>query len=262
MLASLRQKIDDIDQSIITLLEQRTKIVEEVGQLKSRTAHHGIIRAGREATMIRKLITQVDHFPKQAIADIWRLIISASLSIEHEFTVAAYVSGNEQDAYWLGREYFGAFTPSHKINSPTAIIEGVSAGKFAVGVLPLSDYISEEEKWWQTLGSFSPAVQIFAHLPFVINPPTNHRFIAIAKTAPEETGEDHTMLLIHSELGREHILSFFEEHHLRATQIAASHYFHLIEVEGFHDEKAVTALKKNGAIRITLLGAYANPLLF
>lgn len=273
MLESLRQKIDEIDHNIISLLERRTSVVEEVGRLKAQTSSkEGFIRAGREATMVRRLMGEAELFPKAAIAAIWRLIISASLSVEHTMSISVYLSEDKPAAYWISREYFGSFTPMNTTNSTAWLISDILSDKVTVGILPLSEYKTFEEKWWINLAATNSNIRIFAHLPIISSAQTaDQHFVAIAKAEPEMTGEDNSVLLLHADeaITQEEIIRSFARHHMATEWIAAPQesntsgkIYHFIEVNDFigkADAKLADISKEIG--EITLLGSYAKPLI-
>ena len=87
-LASLRVQIDNIDQQLLTLLNQRALVAERVGEIKKREGTP-FFRPDRVAQVIEKIQTANPGPLKGAhVAAIWREIMSACLALESPQRVA------------------------------------------------------------------------------------------------------------------------------------------------------------------------------
>ncbi|MCX5907752.1 MAG: chorismate mutase, partial [Deltaproteobacteria bacterium] len=87
-LKSLRQKIDSLDREILRLLNERAGIVREVGRVKSKF-QISPYNPQREEEIVQTLkALNPGPFPGEAIASVFREIISACRSLEGELTVA------------------------------------------------------------------------------------------------------------------------------------------------------------------------------
>src|ERR1051326_7104984 len=86
-LHQLRSQIDAIDQQLLDLLVKRAEIVAEVGESKGEQPIY--IRPGREATMLRSLLSKnTGKLPKNLIHRIWREMIGAFTLQEGALRVA------------------------------------------------------------------------------------------------------------------------------------------------------------------------------
>ena len=87
-LASLRVQIDSIDQQLLSLLNQRAHVAEQVGEIK-RAEGSPFFRPDRVAQVIDK-IQNANQGPllNQHVASIWREIMSACLALEAPQRVA------------------------------------------------------------------------------------------------------------------------------------------------------------------------------
>jgi chorismate mutase/prephenate dehydratase len=87
-LANLRQQIDSIDQQLLSLLNQRARVAEAVGEVKRREGTP-FFRPDRVAQVIHK-IENANQGPllNQHVASIWREIMSACLALEAPQRVA------------------------------------------------------------------------------------------------------------------------------------------------------------------------------
>ncbi len=275
-LTKLRTEIDAIDDKILKLLEERTCIVEQVGKLKAQhTTSQSYIRPGREASMLRNLMTKIQgKFPQAAVATIWRMVISGSLQIEHPMEIAAYSSPDNSDAYWLAREYFGPFMPISAQRTTTQVVRDVINGKATVGVLPVPEGISDTESWWLNLIEDTSGVHIFAQVPFIhIEGRRSPVAVAIARVAPEPTGDDTSMIALDvaEHISRDNIIRTAEKVGLASGTLVAGHIqshpdikHYLMQISGFlsaDDSKLQDFAREIGEdkIRIKILGTYANP---
>jgi len=86
-----RIQIDDIDQQLIRLLNQRAELVHEIGEIK-RKDDLDIYVPGREEKLLRKLAelnaSQNGRLTEKAIRAIYREIMSAALALETSMKIA------------------------------------------------------------------------------------------------------------------------------------------------------------------------------
>lgn len=260
-LSQLRIEIDKIDDQIITLLKNRMEIVKRVGKVKKETSvSQSFIRAGREASMLRNLIKKADGaFPPAAVATIWRMIISTSLSIEQEIPIYTY-SGSDKNCFWLAREYFGTFLEIYTEENVENLITKVSGDPAAVGVLPLMD--NSKNPWWVRPKGEANNIYVFARIPFVEDNKLVQPVLAIANTMPEPTDEDISLFCVTTNIDEKTLREVFKKNGLVANIISCSGNKHfLIEVSQFVPvgneivKNIEHALEKGDIVR--LMGSYA-----
>src|SRR5690606_41197438 len=89
-LQPLRQRIDAIDDQILTLLNERARTAQAVGDVKKEFDVDGpVLKPEREATIIRELQARnPGPFTADAIDAVWTQIISACRGLESVLTVA------------------------------------------------------------------------------------------------------------------------------------------------------------------------------
>lgn len=265
-LIKYRNQIDQIDNEIVNLLIKRTKIVEKVGEYKSlHSKTSSFIRSGREANMLRDLIKKLEKtFPPQAVATIWRMIISTSLSTEQKMTIKAYAYDGNDLCYWQAREYYGNFIDIECSDNLNEIISDVERGVCSVGILPLVE--DEKEPWWIRPESEKNDIFVFARIPFVeskdyINKPV----LAIANVIPENTNEDISLITINSNSQFDKVENLFLSFDLKIRLLKSYKNNHLVEVNKFINinDECLLKLKEESKdnIKIRLLGSYASPII-
>jgi len=138
-LGALRDQIDGVDLEILERLNQRAKLVERVGQLKSGGARSPIYVASRERDIIARLI---DHnsgpFPNPGIVHVFREIISATRSLEKMVSVS-YLGPEGTFSHLAALRQFGAqvdLQPSGNLNE---VFLRTARGETHFGVVPIEN---------------------------------------------------------------------------------------------------------------------------
>jgi chorismate mutase / prephenate dehydratase len=271
-ITGLRASIDEVDNKIIALLRERCGYVKQVGMTKKarQKAGRSFIRSGREADMVRRLFNTFskEAFPAQAAAHLWRIIIAASLSLESSLNVSTFFSDTRQDVYWLAREYFGNFTPISRQSATRRVVADVMDEKAEVGALPMPNQ-SPDGEWWLKLPE---DVKVFACVPFIIAGDAPPSVLLIARTDPEPTGDDITLISIETQkdVSQSRLKAIFDKHKtsvnwLSAESFPSGHRVHLIEMKGFYTLqndvlKAITHDIDTSLIALRHLGGYAVPI--
>ncbi len=191
-LQTFRDQIDTIDNQIIDLLKERTRIVKQVGTLKKSEGERGLfIRPGREGAMHRRIYKafQGSGLSPLAMVSIWRLLIAASTHLESPLSMAVPAQGPYKT---LAREYFSSAIPCLEVSSPAAALAAVADQKQVIAILPWPD---DNALWWTQFASYARnGLHIFAGLPAVMQGATHPLALAIGKVQPEASGEDHSYI--------------------------------------------------------------------
>jgi chorismate mutase/prephenate dehydratase len=135
---SLRQKIERLDGQILRLLNERAAIVMQVGKEKSE-GNMDSYDPQREKEIVETLISQNNGpFPKQAIAPVFREIISACRSLETEIAVA-YLGPPATHTHLACFEYFGSSVQTQPKDSIQEVFEALEKEKASYGVVPIEN---------------------------------------------------------------------------------------------------------------------------
>lgn len=137
-LAGLRVQIDSIDQQLLSLLNQRARVAEQVGEIK-RVEGSPFFRPDRVAQVIDK-IQSANQGPllNQHVAAIWREIMSACLALEAPQRVAVLGpegTFTEQAAV----EYFGSAANLIYCSSFDEVFHATAAGTAQFGVVGIEN---------------------------------------------------------------------------------------------------------------------------
>ncbi len=191
-LPALRAELDRLDTQLHALLMQRAQVVEAVGRSGKRSAW----RPGREASIVRRLLTQHEgHLPPQSIFRIWRELLAGTTAMQGSFQLAVCERDPGAGLTQLAREHFGTMTPLRTHGGPAQAIGEVGTGVASVAVLPMP---SETETWWTTLlHRDEPRIHIAARLPFWAPRAEGSpavQALVVSPAAPDASEHDRTLL--------------------------------------------------------------------
>src|ERR1700710_2262045 len=92
-LDALRVEIDSIDEALHGLLMSRGEIIDRLIAVKARQGGGSAFRPGREAEMMRRLVTRhAGILPLATVESIWRIIISTFTYVQAPYSVHADIA--------------------------------------------------------------------------------------------------------------------------------------------------------------------------
>ncbi len=140
-LPDIRKKIDALDDQLIKLFNERADLVHEVGLVK-RAEGTEIYAPEREELVLRTLAEKnaalKGRLPEKSIRAIYREIMSASLALEKDLTIA-YFGPEATNTHQAARSKFGAsvqYTPRVSIGD---VFDVVARGNADYGVVPIEN---------------------------------------------------------------------------------------------------------------------------
>ena len=150
-LQELRKRIDNLDEEILRLLNQRAEIVLEIGELKAKTrgSYHD---PSREKEVIDRLIAMNDGpFPGNGLRTVYKEIISACLSLEKVLTVA-YLGPEQSFTHIACIKHFGSSVNLKAVRSQAEVFKEVETNRADYGVMAVEN--STEGAVTATLDAF------------------------------------------------------------------------------------------------------------
>lgn len=151
-LAPLRKRIDQLDREIVDLLNERAKIVVEIGKVK-RDGKTPVYAPERE----RKVLDQVRSYNKGPLPDacliaMWRELMSGSFALERSLRVG-YLGPPGSFSHVAARRKFGsAGVEYNNLEDIQAIFDEIGRGHVDLGLVPVEN--SEIGGIGETLDSF------------------------------------------------------------------------------------------------------------
>ncbi|MEK7828525.1 MAG: chorismate mutase, partial [Deltaproteobacteria bacterium] len=134
-LKEIRSKIDLIDDKILELLNKRAALVVEAGKVK-REGKREIYAPEREKEIYKRLSkNNKGPFPNQALKNVFREIMSASLSLEKPIKVA-FLGPKATFTHLACMQHFGMSTDFIPKKDIADVFDEVERGGADYGVVP------------------------------------------------------------------------------------------------------------------------------
>ena len=135
-----RRRIDELDEQIVALLNQRTEAAAEIGRLKQRGDDAVYVPAREKAVFER--VARLTQGPLTAanLRAIYREIMSASLSLETEMKVA-FLGPDSTYTHQAARSRFGNSVEYIACQHLSEIFTSVQQGRTQYGVVPIENSI-------------------------------------------------------------------------------------------------------------------------
>jgi chorismate mutase/prephenate dehydratase len=137
-LDELRNRIDEIDLELVKLLNERARVVVEIGKLKSKTG--GQIYAPDREKQILEKITKVNQgpLPDRCLAAIWRELMSGSFVLERPLRIA-YLGPQGSFSHTAAMLKFGQSVEYEPLADIRSIFDEVSKGHCDLGLVPVEN---------------------------------------------------------------------------------------------------------------------------
>jgi chorismate mutase len=201
-LADLRAEIDRIDARLHEILMERGEIIDRLIAVKARAGTGSAFRPGREADMMRRLVSaHKGILPLDTVESIWRIIISTFTFVQAAYSVHGDISGGDAPMRDCCRFHFGFTVPFVPHAGTSGVIDAVAASSGDLGLIRV-EAGPTAGAWWTRLAK-PDAPKIIARLPFVErrDHPAGMPLFVIAK--PLTDGAARDIVLYSVELERE-----------------------------------------------------------
>ncbi|MFT6332998.1 MAG: chorismate mutase [Lentimonas sp.] len=243
-LLQLRSKIDQIDDSLIDLINQRIAVVKEVGVYKESINDKFFVRSAREADMIKDLIRKSNPaIPQALIINIWRKMITCANVLEQNLQIALFNPDEIIDYQYLIKEYYGDFIAVKSFKNVQEVVDEIESGRSQIAIFALPE--KQEINWWSNLMN-QDQLKIYALIPLVEN--SGKKLVAAAIKAPEKSSEDFTLVVINSS-------EKLDENIGKILQKDGDEY--LVQIDGFFElASEISSIYKN----IKIIGHFAKPI--
>lgn len=137
-LKKLRDQIDHIDDKIVELLNDRARVVLEVGKTKAGESREFYVPSRERAIFERLQAGNHGPFPNDALCRVFREIISASLSLELPMKVA-FLGPVSTFTHVAAMQQFGLSAQLVAQKSIPSVFEEVERGRAHYGVVPVEN---------------------------------------------------------------------------------------------------------------------------
>jgi len=173
-LDDLRIKIDSVDKQIHALLNERAGVAQQVADVKlagvpqDELSDVKFYRPEREAQVLRAVKARNEGpLPDDAVAHIFREVMSACLALEHPMTIA-FLGPEGTFTHAAAQKHFGFGAISKPVSSIAQVFSQVENGEATYGVVPVEN--STEGMVNHTLDNFMESnVKICGEVELPIN---------------------------------------------------------------------------------------------
>lgn len=140
MLKNLRQQIDGLDEKIVQLLNQRTEVALQIGEIKDKDGI-SVYAPQREEDIYRRII-ELNKGPlkKETIRAIYREIMSGTLCLQKEMRIA-YLGPAATFTHLAALKKFGSSIEYLNCSNIDGIFKLVEKGEADYGVVPVENSI-------------------------------------------------------------------------------------------------------------------------
>jgi chorismate mutase/prephenate dehydratase len=137
-LQQLRQRIDAIDGKLVRLLNDRTRLVLQIGQLKQATGGEIYAPDREEAVFQRVIQKNTGPITNEALRAIYREVMSSALALEKPLIIA-YLGPEATYSHQASVRKFGASVRYEPMPSIPDVFTDVAKGRADYGVVPIEN---------------------------------------------------------------------------------------------------------------------------
>jgi chorismate mutase/prephenate dehydratase len=136
-LDDLRKRIDELDEGILKLLDDRARVVGDVARAKLE-ANLPTYDPDRERQVLDRLAARAGRFPADAIRAVYREVMSACLALQEPLKVA-YLGPEGTFSHAAARGFFGLAATYLEATTFAGVLEAVARRQAQDGVLPIEN---------------------------------------------------------------------------------------------------------------------------
>ena len=137
-LDELRKKIDELDHQLVKLLNERARVVVDIGKLKNKTAKP-VYAPDREKEVFARIIKANEGpLPDKCLIAIWRELMSGSFVLERPLRIG-YLGPGGSFSHNAAMLKFGQSVEYEPLTDITSIFDEVSKGHCDLGLAPVEN---------------------------------------------------------------------------------------------------------------------------
>lgn len=138
VLDELRKRIDEIDEQLVELLNERARVVVEIGKLKNKTGGQ-IYAPDREKKVFEKIKkANKGPLPDKCLTAVWRELMSGSFALERPLRIG-YLGPKGSFSHNAAMLKFGQNVEYEPLTDILSIFEEVSKGHCDLGLAPIEN---------------------------------------------------------------------------------------------------------------------------
>lgn len=137
-LEEFRKKIDELDNKLVRLLNERARIVVEIGKLKNKTDKPVYAPAREKDVLARIAKANEGPLPDKCLVAIWRELMSGSFVLERPLRIG-YLGPGGSFSHTAAMLKFGQSVEYEPITDISSIFDEVSKGHCDLGLAPVEN---------------------------------------------------------------------------------------------------------------------------
>jgi chorismate mutase / prephenate dehydratase len=135
---ALRAGIDEVDEKIVRLLDQRARLARRIGEIKQENGLEAYAPARERAVLDRVTSLGAGDFPMRGLQAVFREIISGSISLEARLKVA-YLGPESTFTHEAALRSFGASVELEPQTTVAEVFTRVERGEAEHGIVPVEN---------------------------------------------------------------------------------------------------------------------------
>lgn len=137
-LAPLRKRIDELDRQIVDLLNERAKVVIDIGHAK-RDGSSPIYAPDREQQVLQQVRSyNKGPLPDSCLTGVWRELMSGSFALERPLRIG-YLGPPGSFSHLAAKRKFGSSVEYDDLDDISAVFEEVGRGHIDLGLVPIEN---------------------------------------------------------------------------------------------------------------------------
>lgn len=136
-LDDLRKRIDELDDAILQALDERARVVADVGRAK-RDAQMPTYDPDRERLILDRLAARAGRFPPEAIRAVYREVMSACLALQEPLKIA-YMGPEGTFSHAAALSFFGLAASYTETTTIEGVFDAVARREAQHGVVPIEN---------------------------------------------------------------------------------------------------------------------------
>ncbi len=137
-IVTVRAEIDEVDEEIVRLLDQRARLARRIGEIKQEKGLEVYAPARERAVLNRVMTLSAGDFPGSGLETVFREIISSSLSLEARLKVA-YLGPEATFTHEATLRSFGTSVELEPQATVAEVFTRVERGEAEHGVVPVEN---------------------------------------------------------------------------------------------------------------------------
>ena len=140
-LSPLRQRIDELDEQIVRLLNERAGVVVRIGELKRQNGNAPVYAPDREQVVLDRIRkANRGPLPDACLEAIWRELMSGSFALERPLRIG-YLGPAGSFSHLAAAKQFGSCVDYRPFESIPGVFHGVESKQIDLALVPIENSI-------------------------------------------------------------------------------------------------------------------------